>query len=63
MEKEPLKRPIPPPSLIIREGEDPRLAIGEPRELPIHGKHIPDLDIRLRLKWERFISKIAAFFA
>lgn len=63
MEKEPLTRPIPPPSLIIREGEDPRLARGEPRELPIHGQHIPDLDIRLRLKWEAFVSKISALFA
>jgi hypothetical protein len=63
MKKEPLKRPIPPPTLIIREGEDPRIAMGLPRELPIHGKHILDSDIRLRLKWERFISKISAIFA
>jgi hypothetical protein len=46
MEQKRREKPIPPPSLIIREGEDPRLARGLPRELPIYGEHIPDLDIR-----------------
>ncbi len=62
MEQKRREKPIPPPSLFIREGEDPRLARGLPRELPIYGEHIPDLDIRIRLKWKKFISKISAFF-